>query len=166
METLLCQIESCLNSRPIVPLSDDPSDYEPLTPGHFLIGTSLKAVPDNDLSSIPLDRLQKWHRVQKMFQDLWKRWHLEYLSTLQPRAKWCNPPIQILPDQLVVLRDENTEPMRWPMARILQVHPGSDGVVRVVKVQTPTGRYVRPVAKICLLPIASPTSSSDQAATN
>lgn len=166
METLLCQIESCLNSRPIVPLSDDPSDYEPLTPGHFLIGTSLKAVPDNDLSSIPLDRLQKWHRVQKMFQDLWKRWHLEYLSTLQPRAKWCNPPIQILPDQLVVLRDENTEPMRWPMARILQVHPGSDGVVRVVTVQTPTGRYVRPVAKICLLPIASPTSSSDQAATN
>ncbi|XP_055591188.1 uncharacterized protein LOC129743234 [Uranotaenia lowii] len=47
METLLCQIECCLNSRPIVPLSDDPTDYEPLTPGHFLVGTALK-VPVHD----------------------------------------------------------------------------------------------------------------------
>ncbi|XP_058449060.1 uncharacterized protein LOC131429022 [Malaya genurostris] len=38
METLLTQIESCLNSRPIVPLTDDPSDNNPLTPGHFLTG--------------------------------------------------------------------------------------------------------------------------------
>ncbi|XP_029165684.1 uncharacterized protein LOC114936606 [Nylanderia fulva] len=36
--TLLCQIEACLNSRPIAALSDDPSDLSALTPGHFLIG--------------------------------------------------------------------------------------------------------------------------------
>jgi len=36
--TLLCQIEACLNSRPIVPLTDDPADLSALTPGHFLIG--------------------------------------------------------------------------------------------------------------------------------
>ncbi|XP_055542608.1 uncharacterized protein LOC129728214 [Wyeomyia smithii] len=42
MTTLLCQIESCLNSRPIAPLSDDPTDFEPLTPGHFLTGSCLK----------------------------------------------------------------------------------------------------------------------------
>ncbi|XP_062549772.1 uncharacterized protein LOC134214408 isoform X2 [Armigeres subalbatus] len=47
METLLSQIESCLNSRPIAPLSDDPSDYDPLTPGHFLVGTALKTVPQH-----------------------------------------------------------------------------------------------------------------------
>ncbi len=38
--TLLCQIESCLNSRPLVPLEDG------LTPGHFLVGKPLKAIPD------------------------------------------------------------------------------------------------------------------------
>ncbi|XP_065088428.1 uncharacterized protein LOC135709910 [Ochlerotatus camptorhynchus] len=159
MTTLLCQIESCLNSRPIVPLSDDPSDFEPLTPGHFLTGSALKAVPDVNYIDIPTNRLRQWHLVQKLFQELWKRWHLEYLSTLQPRTKWCNPPIQLQQNQLVVLRDENTAPMHWQTARIDQVHPGSDGVIRVVTVQTPTGRYVRPVSKICLLPVQS---SSDQ----
>nr|XP_029734311.1 uncharacterized protein LOC115269623 [Aedes albopictus] len=64
--------------------------------------------------------------------------------------------------ELVILRDESTEPMHWPMGRIHQVHPGSDGVVRVVTVQTPSGRYLRPTTKICLLPIAP--SSSDQTA--
>jgi hypothetical protein len=33
--TLLCQIEACLNSRPIAPLTDDPADLSALTPSHF-----------------------------------------------------------------------------------------------------------------------------------
>ena len=33
--TLLCKIEACLNSRPLIPLSDDASELEPLTPAHF-----------------------------------------------------------------------------------------------------------------------------------
>jgi len=33
-----CQIEACLNSRPIAPLGDDLGNSFALTPGHFLIG--------------------------------------------------------------------------------------------------------------------------------
>lgn len=33
--TLLCQIEACLNSRPMTTLSSDPGDMEALTPAHF-----------------------------------------------------------------------------------------------------------------------------------
>lgn len=90
-ETLLAQIECCLNSRPLVPISDDPSDFEALTPGHFMIGSSLKAVPDVDYSAIPFNRLCHWQQTQKIFQDIWRRWHTEYLSTLQPRTKWLKP---------------------------------------------------------------------------
>lgn len=153
METLLTQIECCLNSRPIVPLSDDASDFEALTPGHFLVGSSLKAIPDKNLTDISSNRLRNWQQTQKMFQLIWRRWQDEYLSTLQPRTKWYNSPVSIKQNQLVLLRDENSPPMSWPMARIIELHPGADGVIRVVTVRTPTGRYVRPVTKLCLLPI-------------
>ena len=41
MSTVLTQIEACLNSRPLVPLTCNEDGLEALTPGHFLIGIDL-----------------------------------------------------------------------------------------------------------------------------
>ncbi|GFV29660.1 hypothetical protein TNCV_330261 [Trichonephila clavipes] len=41
-------------------------------------------------------------------------------------------------NKLVLLKDPNTKPLNWPMGRILEVFPGSDGLVRVVNVKTTT----------------------------
>nr|CAI5839655.1 unnamed protein product [Callosobruchus analis] len=57
MYTLLVQIEACLNSRPLTPLSNDPSDYLPLTPAHFLIGDSLASIPQADVRNENPNRL-------------------------------------------------------------------------------------------------------------
>ncbi|XP_055584795.1 uncharacterized protein LOC129737660 [Uranotaenia lowii] len=155
MDTLLCQIECCLNSRPLTPLSDDPTDFEPLTPGHFLVGTSLKSVPDENYNDIPSNYLRKWQQTQKLLQDIWRRWHLEYLSSLVQRSKWFNSPVTLKENQLVLLKEDGIPPIRWPTARISKLHPGTDGITRVVTLQTPKGSCTRPVAKVCLLPIAS-----------
>ena len=40
---------------------------------------------------------------------------------------------------------------RWPLAKVIQVHPGKDGLVHVATVKTTTGIYKRPVAKLALL---------------
>ncbi|XP_040150840.1 uncharacterized protein LOC120893181 [Anopheles arabiensis] len=60
MLTLLAQVEQCLNSRPITPLSDEPSDLEPLTPGHFLVGGNLQAVPIIDYTETPSNYLREY----------------------------------------------------------------------------------------------------------
>ena len=64
MVTLLTEIESCLNSRPISPLSDSPNDYEVQTPGHFLTGSNMQHLAEVDLKNIPENRLSHWRHVQ------------------------------------------------------------------------------------------------------
>ena len=49
--TILAQVEACLNSTPLTPLPQPEDGIEVLTPGHFLIGRPLKALPD--LSEMP-----------------------------------------------------------------------------------------------------------------
>ncbi|KAJ8949760.1 hypothetical protein NQ318_005083 [Aromia moschata] len=44
-------------------------------------------------------------------------------------------------------------PLRWQLARVVGVHPGADGVVRVATVRTSTGLMKRPVVKLCPLPL-------------
>jgi hypothetical protein len=52
----------------------------------------------------------------------------------------------------VLLKDENLQPTRWVLGRITTIHPGQDGLVRIVTVRTKTGEFKRPLVKICLLP--------------
>ena len=46
LSTLVSGVEACLNSRPLVPLSDDPTDLNSLTPAHFLIGRPILSLPE------------------------------------------------------------------------------------------------------------------------
>ncbi|KMQ86702.1 hypothetical protein RF55_14258 [Lasius niger] len=66
MATLLTQIEACLNLRPLSALSDDPADLTALTPGHFLIDSALKAVPEPLLLDVTMSRLSRWQQLLQM----------------------------------------------------------------------------------------------------
>ncbi len=81
----LTQIEACLNSRPLTLESNDPNEPSSLIPGHFLIGGPLTALPNPDLTQIPISHLKHWELVSKQVQDFWNRWRLEYLNDLQQR---------------------------------------------------------------------------------
>ena len=39
------------------------------------------------------------------------------------------------------------------MARVIDLHPGADGLTRVVTLRTATTTLTRPIAKIALLPV-------------
>lgn len=153
MSTVLCQIEALLNSRPLCPLSTDPNDFSVLSPGHFLTLEPLSSLPDPDYLNLPLNHLSRWQLLQRMQQDFWSRWRDEYLSTLQQRGKWLEP---TTPDasigKLVVIKNELLPPLKWTLGRIVQLHPGKDGIARVATVRTIQGTIKRPLVKLCPLP--------------
>jgi hypothetical protein len=51
-----------------------PDTIEPLTPGHFLIGRPLEALPDPPESYRSISLLQCWHLCQNLIRHSWKRW--------------------------------------------------------------------------------------------
>lgn len=75
------------------------------------------------------------------------------LSDLQNRVKWTKKKNDIAVGTMVLLKEENTPPLRWPLGRVVKVFPGTDGHVRVVTVRIKDGSFDRGITKVCPLPI-------------
>ncbi|XP_022170758.1 uncharacterized protein LOC111034046 [Myzus persicae] len=153
LNTILIRIEACLNSRPITPLSTDPSDLSYLTPGHFLIGDSLIAIPEPDLNNTPMNRLNRWQQISRLTQQIWSHWSKQYLNQLQEIKKWKqNKGRSIKVGTVVIIREDNLPPLQWRMARVKEVHQGSDGEIRVATVAGQGWECKRSIRKLCPLP--------------
>lgn len=99
---------------------------------------------EDDLRHIPYNRLSRWQRILQLQQHFWARWYKEYLNQLQTRPK--GQQIQqrnITKDTMVVLVEDHLPPLRWKLGRVVETHPGSDGIVRTVSVKTVTGVFKR-----------------------
>lgn len=152
--TLLTEVEGILNSRPLTPLTSDPDDLNVLTPAHFLIGRSLKTLPEPSIVHLPENRLDKYQRLSAAKQHFWNRWNKEYLNDLQVRSKWRYNSGNITIGSMVLLKDENIPSFQWQIGRIVQLYPGQDNIVRVVDVKVSPNKVLRrAVTKLCLLPI-------------
>lgn len=151
--TLLCQIEACLNSRPIAALHDDPTEFSALTPGHFLIGRPLISPPEESSLEIDPNRLSRWQQVHAILEQIWRSWSSDYLHTLQQRHKWQKDQPELKVNELVLLKNNLLPPSKWELARILAVHPGSDNHVRVVTLRTAKTMLKRPITQVCRLPV-------------
>lgn len=155
LSTLLCQVEVCLNSRPLTPISNDPRDLSALTPGHFLVGDPITSVPEPSLVDLNPNLVTRWRQVSQMRDHFWQRWSREYLANLQQLPNWRQQRRNLDVGDLVLIRDDLMPPAKWSMGRVAEVHPGSDGLVRVVILRTARGSTKRAIAKICPLPIST-----------
>ncbi|UYV70876.1 hypothetical protein LAZ67_8000946 [Cordylochernes scorpioides] len=135
MLTVLIHIESCLNSRPLAPLGNDLNDLEALNPAHFSITSTSQCVPEEEFI------LVKDHLL----------WSTDFIQSLQQRNKWKIKEPNMLAGSLVLIKEGHVLPAKWLMGRVVEVHPGKDGVVRVVSVRTMAGVIKRPLVKLALL---------------
>lgn len=154
LSTVFCKIEAVLNSRPLAATSNDPNDLEMLTPGHFLIGQPLAALPEHPWKDTKLNKLSRFQLLQSITQHFWNRWHTEYLSTLQARNKWTQHSEALNLNDLVLIKEEHSPSLHWKRGRVIKLLPGKDGVIRSVELKTQTGILMRPVVKLCKLPLS------------
>lgn len=150
LSTLCAQVEAVLNSRPLTPLSSNPSDLSPLTPGHFLIGRPLAALPSPPAAAERSIKT-RYQLIQALKEGFWKRWHMEYLSELQKRTKWRSPYKALKEGSMVIFKEENLPPMKWKLGRVHRLYPGKDGVSRVADFTTIRGIERRALNKVCPL---------------
>ena len=82
MTTMVYQISSCLNSRPLAPMTDRIDDFSYVTP-HGLLGRNIVlSVPQRDLSQTNKAINDRWKRVDQMRDQFWRMWHHDYLLQL------------------------------------------------------------------------------------
>ena len=154
LSTILTEVESILNRRPITSLSDDPSDVQALTPHSILTGVLHPDSPVDIFNSAAQYR-RNWQYTQIAAEQFWMLWRKLYLPWLQIRQKWFkvtkNPAVG---DLVMVLDvDADKEERNWyPKARITEAHLDRFGNVRSVGCKLADGRvFVRDVRKIVFL---------------
>ncbi|XP_062703775.1 uncharacterized protein LOC109410486 [Aedes albopictus] len=131
LATVLAQIEATLNSRPLIPSSDDPNDLTAITPAHFLIGREFQAVLEPSYDHVKPGRLSRWQVLQDLKQKYWRTWSTDFLQELQRRQRDFKT-TKFKVGALVLIADDNLPPLQWNLARVEELHPGKDGHVRVV----------------------------------
>jgi hypothetical protein len=150
--TLMCEVESIVNSRPITTVSSDPNDIDALTPSHILImKSSIVLPPPGIFQQADVYLRRRWRRVQYLANIFWTRWKREYLLTLQERQKWNQPHRNIHEGDIVLMKDDSLPRNMWSMARVITTEPDRKGFVRSATVKTSISKFRRPVDRLVLL---------------
>ncbi|XP_046420682.1 uncharacterized protein LOC124179877 [Neodiprion fabricii] len=75
------------------------------------------------------------------------------LPAMQQRSKWLYPNVVHKVGDLVLFKDDQLPPSKWPLARIVRLHLGKDGLSRVAVIKTATKEYTRALNSLVRLPI-------------
>lgn len=157
--TILYEIEATVNDRPLTYVSGDIDDLEPLTPSMLTRGRRLQEFPKENLAEEEIEdptyRSEHSMRVRlayinKLSDDLWKRWTHEYLTALRDTYRNMhkhNPRVWPQRGDIVLIHSESPRIM-WKLGKVSELYPGPDGNIRVVQLKTSAGDIVRPVVKL------------------
>ena len=133
LRTLVTEVESVLNSRPLCYVSDEVEQV--LTPSHFLI---LKRHGKESKRSIPeINILAKYKGSRRMIERFWDTWYKQYLTALRERMvakrNKCSKTTPKRGD-IVLLKDSKPR-LQWKLGTVETLHMGRDGTARSASVR-------------------------------
>ena len=151
LSTLMCEVESIINSRPLTTTSDDPNDLDALTPNDLLLLKRPQPLPPGVFEPTDCYSRKQWRQVQYLADVFWSRWIKEYLPILQKRNKWSNPSRNLSLGDVVLVAETTLPRNAWLMGRIIETFPDSNGLVRTARIQTKHSIITRPITKLCVI---------------
>ncbi|OXA50284.1 Pro-Pol polyprotein [Folsomia candida] len=153
LEKCLTSVSYTINNRPLTTLTEDCEDLIPLTPAMFMKDLPISGLPERD-EITSKDLIHAYHKIVNLKKTLRDRFRKEYLGQLVQMKNNKNSPKPEVGDVVLVGYD-NKKRFEWPLGKILELCPGKDGKVRVVKVKTATGILTRPLQRLYPLEIHS-----------
>ncbi|RUA05209.1 MAG: hypothetical protein DSY43_05115, partial [Gammaproteobacteria bacterium] len=131
--TLCYEVSNLMNERPIGAQPSIDSTLNILTPNSLLLG---RARAINPLGWQPHNSNIKtrYHLVQEVTEDFWKRWTELYAPTLIVRRKWHTSTRNLRPGDVVIVADKNVFRGEYRLGLVKEVFPSGDGKVRRVSV--------------------------------
>jgi len=162
MQTLVKEVESCVNSRPLVYVGDDINSTISLTPAHFLSLNQktgkLDTYSDNEDEEYTPDKssaqtlLEFWKKGKKLLNKFWSIWRNDYLLNIRERYQTnikqnrIKSPHTASVGDIVLVKDEMPRGC-WRLGKIIDLITSADGLIRSSKVCVSTGRVLcRPLS--------------------
>ncbi|GFW05643.1 putative RNA-directed DNA polymerase from transposon X-element [Trichonephila clavipes] len=122
LQTVLCDCESVINSRPLTYLSENSDDLAPLSPAMFLVENRNLDVPDIDYRDAV--NLRKRNKNKK------------------------GPLSELRLGEIVLIGDDIKKRMHWPLAKVIRPIPGKYGKIRTVELKDRSGTMLRPLQRV------------------
>ncbi|XP_003741304.2 uncharacterized protein LOC100905131 [Galendromus occidentalis] len=147
--TVIKEIESIVNSRPLTNCPTSVDGFPPLTPSHFLTPSMPISLPAGDVTGAgirPDALVHAWKRGEALLDDFWKRWRMEYLLCLRSaHERRTNNTGETAVGDVVLIHEDNINRLHWRLGRVIGILKSRDGQIRTCKVKTAGGVIVRTV---------------------
>ena len=134
LETVLIEIESVLNSRPLIYVYEDLNE-PPLTSSTFVTGRQLLeqfAVSEHvDISdAVTLGKRARY--LELLISHVRKRWKFEYLTSFRALQRRHSVSVKrgIQKGDIVHVFEDRIPRQKWSMGKVGRVLPGRDGFIR------------------------------------
>ena len=169
LQTILKEIESIINNRPLTYVYHDDLEYA-LTPNHLIYGRNLNNQADiTKINTTEVnDAEQRLKYVNQLLMHFWRRWRNEYLVELREHFKREHPRKldNINVNDVVLVADEKLPRIKWRVGRITKLFVGKDGSIRGAEVFTitdskQTSMLRRPINKLIPLEMCESEKSDD-----
>ena len=141
LQTLIGEIEGLLNAKPLTYICDDSESRSfPLSPSHLVYGRRIVNSPNGqyfEVISTNKSLTRKLRHHQRLLENYARQRRTEYLQSLRENSHASvNQQAEIAVGDIVIVQNDKTKRNFWKLAKVEELLPGEDGVVRAAAIKT------------------------------